>query len=347
MRPEGCQETGRAPAAISTARKLQISNHFDAHRFLTVSKRETYTGPMTRRRARLAACLLVALVSATPGRLGAQARQRALYVSALNEAGQPVPGLGPSDFIVREDNVAREVLRVEPATEPMQVALLVDNSQAAREAIQFMRTALPSFITEMTEGPVRSTVAIISTGERPTVLTDYTANPAMLQKATDRIWSYRGTGAYLLDAIVETCDGFRKKEARRPVIVAVSIETGPELSSAFYDRVRDKLRNVNAALYVLPIGQPNGSLQDEMRERARVLDEGTRLSGGRRDDLLTPMGLDAKLKQLANELTHMYLVTYAHPESLIPPDKVTITAAKPGVTARGTLVRENTSTGKK
>ena len=58
-----------------------------------------------------------------------------MYVSALNDAGAPVPDLGPSDFIVREDNMAREVLRVEPAVEPMQIALLVDTSQAARNDI--------------------------------------------------------------------------------------------------------------------------------------------------------------------------------------------------------------------
>ena len=33
-------------------------------------------------------------------------------------------------------------------------------------------------------------------------------------------------------------------------------------------------------------------------------------------------------------------VTYAHPPSLIPPEKVTISSSKAGVTARGTLIKE-------
>jgi hypothetical protein len=33
-------------------------------------------------------------------------------------------------------------------------------------------------------------------------------------------------------------------------------------------------------------------------------------------------------------------VTYAHPDSLIPPERVTVTAAKAGVTTRGTLIKE-------
>ena len=36
------------------------------------------------------------------------------------------------------------------------------------------------------------------------------------------------------------------------------------------------------------------------------------------------MALTAKLKQLADELTHQYRVTYARPQSLIPPERVTV-----------------------
>ena len=66
---------------------------------------------MTHRRVFAAAALVAALALAWPGRLAAQAIQRSMYVSVLDEAGAPVPDLGPSDFIVREDNATREVLR--------------------------------------------------------------------------------------------------------------------------------------------------------------------------------------------------------------------------------------------
>ena len=71
-----------------------------------------------------------------------------------------------------------------------------------------------------------------------------------------------------------------------------------------------------------------------------VLDEGPKTTGGRREDLLTSMALADELKQLANELTHQYRVTYARPQSLIPPERVTVAAAKPGLTARGTVIKE-------
>ena len=55
-------------------------------------------------------------------------------MSVVDKKGVPVTDVTPDDLVVREDGVAREILRVEPATDPMQVALLVDNSQAATQA---------------------------------------------------------------------------------------------------------------------------------------------------------------------------------------------------------------------
>lgn len=292
--------------------------------------------------------VLLLLPATTPGRVAAQAVQRALFVSVVNDAGAPVPDLGPADFIVREDNVAREVLRVAPADEPMQIALMVDTSTAARDNIAHYRTALPEFVTALTNptpSGQRGQVALIATGERPTILTDYTSSVADLQKGITRLWSLPDTGAYLLDGLSEVCQGIKKRESRRPVIVAITQE-GTELSYRQYDQVLESLRDCGAPFYALMIGQPSGSLRDEARSRNIVLDEGTRTTGGAREQLLTPMALSAKLKLLADQLTHQYRVTYAHPQSLIPPERVTVTAAKPGLTARGTLIKDKDTQGR-
>ena len=58
----------------------------------------------------------------------AQATERTVYASVVDKNDAPVTGLSVGDFIVREDDAAREVLRVSAATEPMQIAVLVDTS---------------------------------------------------------------------------------------------------------------------------------------------------------------------------------------------------------------------------
>jgi len=281
----------------------------------------------------------VALASVSPL---AQAVQKAMYVSVVDQAGAPVPDLGPSDFIVREDDVVREVLNVVPADEPMQVAVLVDTSEVASAQTSYLRDAVPTFVNTLISSGAGNQVAIVGFGERPTILVDYTSNRADLKKATDRIWTNPMSGPYLLDAILEVSEGITKREARRPVIVAIAAE-GQELSYRYHDQVLDQLRKSGAQLYVLMLGTPYNRTNEAARSREIVVSRGPDDSGGRLEHLLTAIGLNSRLKLLADQLTHQYRITYSRPEMLIPPEKVIVSAKGAGRTARGALVKDSQS----
>src|SRR4051812_12329550 len=90
--------------------------------------------------------VLSAVLLGDPATLLSQASERSMFVSVVDQAGVPVPNLGPSDFVVREDELSREVLRAAPATDPMQIAVLVDNSSAAGQYVSDIRRALPPFV---------------------------------------------------------------------------------------------------------------------------------------------------------------------------------------------------------
>ena len=62
----------------------------------------------------------------------AQADDRMIYASVVDKDGEPVLDLGAKDFVVREDGQPREILRVARDTDPLQIALLVDNSDRMR-----------------------------------------------------------------------------------------------------------------------------------------------------------------------------------------------------------------------
>src|SRR5687768_9096690 len=104
----------------------------------------------------LPSALLLALAFAAaaqgflPTAVDAQnARERTLFVSAVDDKGEPVEGLGPDAFVIRENGQRREVLRVSRATEPIDIALLVDNSTAAEAEITFFRDALSKFVASI------------------------------------------------------------------------------------------------------------------------------------------------------------------------------------------------------
>ena len=280
--------------------------------------------------ALLAACLLAADAGRSPQTQTADARTQSIYVGVVDAKGNAVTGLTAKEFVVREDGVGREVLRAEPASEPLDIVLLVDDSQAAAAAIPHIRDGLGRFAERM-QGKAK--IGIVTVGERPTSVLEGTTDPAALKKGIGRIFSRRGAGAYLLEGINEVLRGFRLRQPRRPTIVAVTLE-GVEFSNLQHERVIRDLLASGAALHVLAIGPPAPTDSDEMRNRNLVLAEGTEYTGGRREQLLSAMALESRLEQLAGELATQYVVTYARPESLVPPEKVQVTLDRAGLTAR-------------
>jgi VWFA-related protein len=265
-----------------------------------------------------------------------ETRNPTVYVSVLGPKDVPVTGLTAGDFQVKEDGVTREVLKAETATDPMQIVLLVDDSQAAAHALQPLREGLTAFVEKL-KG--RAEIGIVTVGDRATSLVASTTDTAALKKGITRIFDRTAAGAYLLDGIMEVSEGFARRKATRPVIVAVAMDRvesgeGVEFSNLHYESVLKQLQASGAALHVLSVGSPASSQADEMRNRNMVIAEGTARTGGRRDQILAPSGIAEAMPRVADELLNQYQVTYARPESLIPPEKLQVTVSRPGVTVR-------------
>jgi VWFA-related protein len=264
-----------------------------------------------------------------------ETRERALFVSAVDKDGEPVSGLGPDAFIVREDGARREVLRVSRATEPIDIALLVDNSTAASQEITFFRDALSKFVAKMAPG---NNIAVITLADRPTIVVDYTSDTKRLSDATGRLFPMPQSGMTLLDGILETAQGLARRETPRAVIVPV-ITDGTEFTNRYSNDVVAALDRVHAALHIVGIGQFIHSEEQGIRERSFLLSDGPAKSGGQYITLLSPHGLDPALQRLARELSSQYKVIYGRPQSLIPPERTEVSSAKTGVTMRGAPAR--------
>jgi VWFA-related protein len=282
--------------------------------------------------ALLAIAALVGSTSITLAQKAPAAHSRAelgIYASVLNDRGSPVTSLGPADFVVREEGVEREVTQVSPASEPMRIAVLADTSQSMERNINDLRGALRSFFKEMNGN---ADIALFEFGDRPARLVDYTRDPALLEAGIGRLFARRGGGAYALDAIVEASRDSRVRESARPVIVVISGQ-GPEFSQRLHQDVLKELRASHATLHSIVVTRRRPSiLRDGARERELTFSEGTRLTGGRREDLLTSMSLGDTLGGLARELKTQYRLVYVRPGVLVPPDRIDVAVRQPRLT---------------
>ena len=285
----------------------------------------------------LALSLVAALVMSVRSPVGAQSgnRERTLFVSAVNDKGEPVDGLGPDAFVVREDGVRREILRVSRATEPIDIALLVDNSTAVRDDITFIREGVSKFVARMAPN---NDIALIALADRPTIFVDYTKDTKKLMDGVGRLFPMPMSGMTLLDGIYETARGLEKRETPRAVIVAVFTD-GREFTNRYSRDVAAEAKKAQAPLEFVTIGQFLYSEEQGIRERSFLLDEGPRTTGGSRISLLAPMALPDVMDRLARVLSSQYKVVYGRPESLIPPEKIEVSSARSEVSMHGAPAR--------
>ena len=273
--------------------------------------------------------LALAVMLAAPAAVFAQADERVIYTSVVDRDGAPVLDLTIKDFIVREDGQAREILRVARDNDPLQIALLVDNSVSMRPRLSLLRKAVTAFI-DATREDVQ--FALITLAERPTILVGYTTDRAALRKAADGLFAYEAAN-YLLDGIAETSQGLSKRTMWRSAI-AVITGVGPEMSYRQYTEVLRFFRAGGAALHVVQVGSDLGGQGREI-----VVSRGTSETGGRFDEVLLPTGLELKSRQLAMELSNQYRVTYARPSRLVPPSQVEVSVRRSDLRARGMLLK--------
>jgi VWFA-related protein len=269
--------------------------------------------------------LAAALIAAIAPHAFAQADERVIYTSVVDKDGAPVLDLTIKDFIVREDGQSREVLRVARDNDPLQIALLVDNSVSMRPRLSVLRKAMLAFI-EATRDDVQ--LALITLAERPTVRVGYTTDRASLRTAAEGVFAYEAAN-YLLDGIAETSQGLVKRTMWRSAI-AVITGTGPEMSYRQYTEVLRFFRAGGASLHVIQMGSGLGGQGREI-----VIGKGTSETGGRLEEVLLPTSLELKTRQLAVELSNQYRVTYARPSRMIPPSKIEVNVRRPELRARG------------
>jgi VWFA-related protein len=267
---------------------------------------------------------------------------RQVYISATDDKGAAPADLTAAEITVREDGKPRDVLQVGPATEIMQLTLLVDDSGAG---IQYIREGVANFVRILQN---RAEIAIVSTAGQNTVLVDFTRDPVALMNGVNRLITRSTSGGYLLDAIQESARTLQRREAARPVIVVLALE-GKEFSNVSADRVLDAVRRAGAVVHVLIVGKPTIKAMtswnqrptdsihealDETMTRGSVLIEAPRRSGGRLEQIVQATGIPTRFAEIAYDLRDQIVVTYARPQTAKDVKSIDVSVKRRGLKVR-------------
>ena len=280
--------------------------------------------------------LVLACVPAVIG-VSAEPRTRRVYVSVLDSKGAPATDITAADVTVKENGKDREVVSVAPATGMLQIAVLVDDNGTG-----IFRYALAKFIEPLLG---RAEFAISTVQPQTIKLVDYTANAQALSAALAQLNARPGSndGGQLLDGIAETAQELQKREARRPIILALTVG-GQEHSTLPAHHVLDKLRQSGASLHVLTVvnntlrSQPGATsaaaLIGENMNLGEVLGDGPKQSGGFRQEIVAATGIASGLQELAQALKQQYVIEYTLPDGVKAGDKLSVSLKRKGLTVR-------------
>ena len=279
--------------------------------------------------------LAVTFVSATG--LAWQAsppESRTIYLTATDRNGIPVPDLAASDFEIKEGGKTVDVVRAAIAKDPLQIALIVDDNGTG-----LFRSGIARFVQRLEGHAVMSLSAV--TGQTMKIV-DYTPSAGMILEGVARLSARPATpdGGQLLEGISEAANELRRREAKRPVIVAFTVG-GEEHSTVHSDHVLDQLRKSGAALHVFSVersalrgttslGTPKDLLQENMH-LSRVLGDGPKQTGGRHHSIVAAAGTLLSLQNLAAELTSQYQVVYTLPPGARRGERLNVSVKRKGV----------------
>jgi hypothetical protein len=254
--------------------------------------------------------LAVPMISAVAA--PAQDVQKTALVTVVAGARGPVADLSPRDFVVREDRTPRDVIGVQPATEPLFITLLVDTIRppiGVRAPTQDLRAALSSFVTIIKRGNPDAQIAILDFAGAAVTAVDFTTEAPTLDRYIQGLFPNRQAEAVLIDAIVDGGRMLGDKPSPRRAIIAVDFNSPGSSAVQTMNQAAENIRRSGATVWTVTVRGTSASSSS----REDVLNVVTRASGGMRLTAVEATGLDSMLKSVAHSLLSQYTVTFMRP----------------------------------
>mgnify|MGYP003308411741 FL=1 len=206
-------------------------------------------------------CLLGALLI-VPNTVHADEHQ--LFVLVMNSYGQPIDDLREDEVVIEHRGNECDVKSVQSGTEPMKIALLVDNSDPAAQSINSLRDGLRGFLSTL---PEQHPVGLFTISAQARQIQEFTTDRTALTEQVDNLFVERGTGTLLLDGLVETWNRRFDEEDSWPVFVLV-VYDGAEASRSVQERefneFVNELRARAATAHAILISTRGGGLQTDV-----------------------------------------------------------------------------------
>ena len=255
------------------------------------------------RRALLAAALATCLA---PPAAEAQLLGQVFVEVTRRSTGEPVLDLSPDDFEVSENGRSAGILSADLDTDPMKIAVLIDNGDRLMEAnaLNPLRAGLDGFLDTLAPG---HEISLVTIGRSVQQRVDFTTDRAELKDGVGLLFPDRGAGARLLDGVRETWNRRFEEDDAFPVMVLV-LTDGTEASGNYNDNqyadLLDPLIANGVTVHAVMLATRGGvRAQQRLPQYALNLVENT---GGSFETFVAPTGYESVLPRIAERMNVNY-----------------------------------------
>jgi hypothetical protein len=280
---------------------------------------------------------------------------KTVFVSAVDADNKPIPGLTKDTWAVREDGTDRTVVDAKPATDPLDVVLMIDTSQTSQASISDLRAALQSFADALFAGSAPVNMSVMDVAAADVMVATDKKTAADVDKVLEKTFADRAGTSVMLEALVDASKKLVKSPTPRRAIVMVNIDGVPEFSTTPGQKIIQAIVGSAASLWVVTYqntsskaqqgntgGQGAGAIMsggnqggvgtgDNGQVRDALLASVPEGTGGLRLQIAVPTALRETLPKIAAAIVGQYALTYARADGPMP-KVLQIGETQPGVT---------------
>jgi len=262
------------------------------------------------RMARVTGVVALALLAVWPVTLRATRVQERIYVAVADSKAKPIKDLKAEDFSIKIDGADQEVVKVEPATEPISAVILTDRLGLDNAFSAFdLRQTLGDFVKAIRTTNTDSKFSLVTFDGPVVQVTKFLTAPSELDRTLGRLQSMAADASYV-DGVLGAVHAFNEAPTERRVIYATFSAYRSEQHQSKMDAVAELLRLSRASLWTIEARLASGTNYTDA-DRELLADRGSRISGGMFESASTAVGLNTITHQMTTLIASQYAVTYA------------------------------------
>jgi Ca-activated chloride channel family protein len=230
-----------------------------------------------------------------------------VYVSVLDDHGQPVSGLPAGAFEVFDQARRQRIQLFDPAErQALDLVLLLDRSLSTTGEWEFERRAAERFLERVLRPGDEA--AVFAFAEEVTELSGFTGDLRHLHAALRR--AHGGSGTSLFDALYLGAQALRERQPGRRRVMVVVTDAGETTSRVSFEQARDATADAGALLYTVLV-RPVKSESGRNTAGEHALEAIAEVSGGTLYTVDTAAQFDPTFDRIEAELHTQYLLAYA------------------------------------